>query len=154
MTTLYGILDAARDPALLPHLRTLAPQARCLFDDPLDPDLAQAAPWVVALTPQDPFLAWWRENGLGQAWGIAATSDADLTSFRRHLKKCLRAQLPGGRVVYFRFYDPRVLRTFLPIAEPDQLKALFGPIQTLYVESEEGSPVTSYRLGPDGRLIA
>ncbi len=150
--TLYGIIDAARDPNLLPTLRALAPQARCLFDDPLDPSLAAAAPWVVPLPPSDRFLAWWREQGIGQSWGIAATTDADLLSFRRHLKKCLRAQLPGGRVVYFRFYDPRVLRVFLDTADKDQLRELFGPIQTIYLESETGHPVRVVRRGADGLL--
>ena len=81
-----------------------------------------------------------------------ATADADLPTFRRHLKKCLRAQLPGGRVVYFRFYDPRVLRVFLDTADKDQLRELFGQIQTIYIESEDGHSVRAMRRGPDGLL--
>ncbi len=149
---LYGIIDTARDERLLPAIRALAPDARCLFDDPVDPALAEAAPWVVPMAPGDRFMAWWRQHGIGQAWGIAATATADMPTFRRHLKKCLRAQLPGGSVVYFRFYDPRVLRVFLPTADAEQLRQIFGPIQTLFIESEDGHPVRSLRIGPDGTL--
>ncbi|WP_376096861.1 DUF4123 domain-containing protein [Roseomonas sp. CCTCC AB2023176] len=99
----------------------------------------------------DGFLDWWRSAGLGQAWGIVAAARADMPAFRRHLKKLLRAQLPDGRVVYFRFYDPRVLRTFLPLADARQLGRVFGPIERFFIESESGHPMRSYRLEA-GRL--
>lgn len=146
----WGVIDAARDERLLPAIRALCPAARCLFDEPVDPGLADAAPWLLPLVRGERFLDWWRTEGLGQSWGIAFTSAAAPDALRRHLKKLLRAQLPAGEVVYFRFYDPRVLRTLLATADTKQLRQVFGPIDTLYVESEGGTPVLTYRRGADG----
>lgn len=39
--------------------------------------------------------------------------------------------------IYFRFYDPRVLRRFLPVCTPDQLYAFFGPIDYFLFEDED-----------------
>ena len=46
----------------------------------------------------------------------------------------------NGRLThaYFRFYDPVVLRTFLPTATPRQMEDFFGPISAFYVEGEHG----------------
>ena len=39
--------------------------------------------------------------------------------------------------VYFRFYDPRVLRTFLPTCTPEETTEFFGPVRSYLVEAEE-----------------
>jgi len=38
--------------------------------------------------------------------------------------------------VYFRFYDPRVMRVFLPTCTPEDTTQFFGPIQNYLVEDE------------------
>jgi len=42
-----------------------------------------------------------------------------------------------GEQLYFRFYDPRVLRVFLPTCDERQLRDFFGPIDYFLCESEE-----------------
>lgn len=39
----------------------------------------------------------------------------------------------------FRYYDPRVLRVYLPTCRPDELRTVFGPIRSYLVEGEDGS---------------
>jgi len=42
-----------------------------------------------------------------------------------------------GKDMYFRFYDPRVLRVFLPTCTPEELSDFFGPIAGFLIESAE-----------------
>jgi hypothetical protein len=44
----------------------------------------------------------------------------------------------SGERVYFRYYDPRVLRRFLPTCSPRQEEEIFGDIGTFLVEGERG----------------
>jgi hypothetical protein len=39
---------------------------------------------------------------------------------------------------YFRYYDPVVLRSFVPVATPRQRDELFGPVSSFLVEGETG----------------
>jgi hypothetical protein len=45
-------------------------------------------------------------------------------------------QVQGGEEVYFRFYDPRVLREFLPTAIANEVTIFFGPVQEWLIESD------------------
>ncbi len=148
---LYGVLDAARDERLLPAMQVWAPEARCLFEGALSDAVARAAPYVVPLPSSSPLLAWWREAGLGHAWGIALRSEGNLVTLRHHLRTLLRVQLPNGQIALFRFWDPRVLRPFLPSCKPAVLRRIFGPISCIYAEGEVGGTVT-YLLAPDDQL--
>ena len=42
-----------------------------------------------------------------------------------------------GEELYFRFYDPRVLRIFLPTCDESQIRELFGPIEYFLMEDED-----------------
>ena len=42
-----------------------------------------------------------------------------------------------GTPLYFRFYDPRVLRIYLPTCNESELQTVFGPVNHFYVEGKE-----------------
>ena len=139
----YAVIDCSQDERLLPAIKAMAPDARCLFDDPLDPELAAAAPWLLPLESSGPFLSFWRLEGRGQSWGFVFESKQSWDIVRRHLKKLLRAQLPDHSVVLFRFYDPRVLQMYLSSTEPSERSYFFGPMIRIFCEDEmTGKPVT------------
>jgi len=69
-----------------------------------------------------------------------------MTDVRRHLRQFLQAQLPDGRVVLFRFYDPRVWRTYLPTCEPVELQRWFTGIDEYGAEAPSGNGTIVYRL--------
>ena len=131
---LYGVLDAARDDRIYDRMMTLAPDASCLFSDPIPDDIRRAAPHVMRMPPDGALLAWWRAEGRDQFWGFACEADCDLRSLRLHLKKSLQAHLPDGSVVMFRFWDPRVLTPYVPSLTAEERLAFFGPIRTIYAE--------------------
>jgi hypothetical protein len=132
---LFAVLDPARDPAIFDIMMALAPDAWCLFGGPLAEPVRRASPHVMSMPSDGPLLRWWRGDGRGHAWGIACRTDVDLKTLRLHLKTLLRARIPDGRVVLFRFWDPRVLCEFLPKCTPAQYREFFGPIATIFAEN-------------------
>jgi hypothetical protein len=64
------------------------------------------------------FTNWILEHGWGKNCGIFATSAADLRQMRRHLRTFLVVHDEEGKPLYFRYYDPRVLRVFCRRAMP------------------------------------
>jgi len=48
------------------------------------------------------------------------------------------------RPLYFRYYDPRVLRVYLPTCNEADLGAIFGPVACYFTEGEEGDTMVAY----------
>jgi hypothetical protein len=63
---------------------------------------------------------------------------------RHHFRKFLMVQIENGQEVYFRFYDPRVLREFLPTPIDQELQVFFGPVEQFLIEA--GEPETLLNL--------
>ncbi len=144
--TLYAVLDAARDPAILPMLRQCAPDAQSLFHAAVDRRLAGVGPYLAPVAPGTPLARRWRQEGRGRAWGILCAGPPDLAAVRHHLRTLLRVVLPGQDAALFRFYDPRVLRLWLPVCDPQQLRRTFGPLRRFHAETEDGAATLTYTL--------
>lgn len=137
----YWLLDGARDPAISKLVREGELSYRCLYHGRLTPRLEAAAPYLVHLVrgvaPTMELLG----RGWGNAWGIliVAPASLDILQLRLHLKKFLRVQSEDGKLLMFRFYDPRVLSVFLPTCTAEQFTQLLGPLKSLIVESSQDS---------------
>jgi hypothetical protein len=57
-------------------------------------------------------------------------------TLRDHFRAFHTVELPDQRTVLFRYYDPRILRNFLPVCNAAELAAFFGPVQRFVVEGE------------------
>jgi hypothetical protein len=51
----------------------------------------------------------------------------------------------------FRYYDPRVLRVYLPTCVTAELRTVFGPIECFWTESESPEYMLDFRVH-DGAL--
>lgn len=144
---LCAVLDGASTPGLLDQLRTdRSLRAECLFRGELGPDMAKVAPYLVKLDPLSEFSRWVVGTGWGHHWGTFVTSRQGFLGLRNHLRALTLVYRRDGTPLYFRYYDPRVLRTFLPTCSPAQLKQMFGPVDAFLAESEAGDAVNIYRL--------
>jgi hypothetical protein len=132
---LYAILDGARDQQIVPRIRASGVDALCLFDGELDPALAAAAPYLIALEPAEPFIRMLLAKGWDNAWGILLTSAAPLGALRRHFRRYLKVVDEDGRQLMFRYYDPRVLQVFLPTCTAAELEFMFGPVRGFLLKS-------------------
>ena len=145
------MLDGASIPDLLDHLYgDPRPEFICLYRGELEPDMAEVAPYLVRLQPDAPFTDWLLVEGWGKHWGIFALSAADLPVMRRHFRTFLMVKNPEGKQVYFRYYDPRVLRTFLPTCNAEETATVFGPLITYLCEADKPEALLSF--GIKGRL--
>ncbi len=59
---------------------------------------------------------WIVENLWEDPWGIFAVAPTNLEALRKHFRRFLKVEDPDGKEMLFRFYDPRVLPTFLTTA--------------------------------------
>ncbi len=146
---LYAILDAARNPLVPSLLKQSALESQSLYYGDAETQLAQTAPYLVRFDSEEPLLLQLIEQGWDNAWGVFFTSSQRLPAIRQHFRRFLMVSLESGRAVYFRFYDPRVLRVFIPQCTPGERREFFGPVDSFYVESSKPAAVLHFGSGTD-----
>lgn len=144
--TTYAILDGASVPRLRPTLARLGVEAECLYRGELEPDLAQAAPYLAVVPFDHPFTDWLVQEGWGKHWGIFAISRANLRTLRMHLRTFLKVYGPDLKPLYFRYYDPRVLRIYLPTCNAQELQTVFGPVLRYLMEDQDPATLLKFSL--------
>lgn len=152
-TQLYAVLDGARDTAIYPAVLQSQRPFECLFTGELDPTLVQAAPYLVELARDHPFTDMLIRKGWGDSWGIFLRSTAAFRDLRRHLRTFLMVYSPELRPMYFRYYDPRVMRIFLPTCDKTQLTEFFGPVQSYLSEDEAPDSHALLRFSNDAGAL-
>ncbi len=151
---LFMLVDAARDAQILPALGAIEEQVEiaCLWQGEAAATLADVAPYLIAIPAggqADEFVA----RAWGRSWGVFAATASPLAELRRHLRRFALARLPGGEVLHFRLYDPRVLRGFLPTCPAPQRAALFAGLDAFLIEDAAGTAMRCFRPGADGALL-
>lgn len=111
----YAVIDLAAVPALRPAVpRLLSSVAEPLLARNLPHELLSVAPWLVDLAQAPDVAETLASIGPRLPWGYYLISRVDLVSLRQALRKFNLAKLPDRkREVIFRYWDPRVLPTFL-----------------------------------------
>ena len=142
---LYCLLDAACDPTIPSLLALTQEKYQCLYDGDSAATLARWAPYLVQLPPSSPFTKALLDLGWGKGWASYFTSTASFEEIRHHFRKFLMVQIEDGQEVYFRFYDPRVLREFLPTATEHELVVFYGPVDRWLIEAEDPSAMLILR---------
>lgn len=149
----YVVLDGAQNNSLLDWLHGPdAPQHECLFASDLEADMAEVAPYLIKLEFGSPFSNDFIRDGWSANWGILLTSSVELPAVWRHLRQHTLVYGPELEPMYFRFYDPRVLRMFLPTCEEAQLVDFFGEIDFIFSEGAD-QVVSDVWSVADGKLI-
>lgn len=141
----YALLDGASVPKLLDRLYAKPrPEFECLFTGDLAPDMAEVAPYLVALERGGELAQWVMAQGWGHHWGLYAVARTDLRKLWFHLRMLTTVYSPEGRPMLFRFYDPRVLRVFLPTCSPAQVLEMFGPIERFVTEGDVSASALTF----------
>ena len=145
----YALLDGARDPRVFPFATESSLPSMCLYAGQLAPALARVAPYLVRLPRNAPASLALLEAAWGRAWGVFVRAPAPMVTVHGHFRRLLRVQDERGARMLFRFYDPRVLRVYLPTCWPGELTRVFGPVESFVMESPEGN-VLQMRQGRSG----
>ena len=112
-------------------------------------DLSSVAPYLFKCDKT--VLDFYRTHGRGQSWGIMINSSLSIELLQKHFRQFLMIKNEEGKQLYFRYYDPRVLRVFLPTCNMEQLVMFFGNISSFLIEDENPDFTLIFRL-IDNRL--
>ncbi len=154
----YAILDGARDERIHPALTEAVSERdyRCLylghkliFLGKMPPVLARAAPYLVRLRKTSNFTRWMISRGWGDCWGIFFLSTAALDPLMNHFRRFLMVKDESGKTFYFRYYDPRVLRIYLPTCSQPELETIFGPVERFFCEDENADTLLEFSRRQD-----
>lgn len=141
----WAVLDCARDPQVYLALLESRLEFRCLYSGALPRELEMVAPQLVELSPTSRLMGRWLDAGWGRAWGLFMKIE-DPANLRQHLRKLLQVRAQDGRSLLFRFYDPRVLGSYLPTCNAGESRQVFGPIDAFFVEAQGGGELLEFRL--------
>ncbi|NOQ79665.1 MAG: DUF4123 domain-containing protein [Gammaproteobacteria bacterium] len=147
-TQVYAVLDGASIPNLLSELEASKARNQCLLRGELDPALAKAAPYLVHLQA-DSALTEWLLKGWGNHWGIFVITQADFIDLRKHFRAILMVYDPDGKPLYFRYYDPRVLRVYLTTCNAQETQQVFGPVLAYITEGETTKTLLRFLPGEE-----
>ncbi|MGI9074453.1 MAG: DUF4123 domain-containing protein [Bryobacteraceae bacterium] len=143
----FAILDGASVPGLLEKLAVDKPPYECLYRGELKRDLAEVAPYLVHLETGSSFAEWVIGKGWGNHWGIFAFTSSDLRALRQNFRRFLTVHDgETGKPLLFRYYDPRVLRVYLPTCNAEELETIFGPVSEFLLEGEQPQQLLRFRL--------
>jgi pSer/pThr/pTyr-binding forkhead associated (FHA) protein len=141
---LFALLDAARDPKVLELVRSSGAEYQSLYEGPKGDELADWAPYVMRLAARSCLLETLVREGWRNSWGIYFTSRKTLAEVRKHFRHFLMVRLEDGRDAYFRFYDPRVLRVYLPSCNPVETTQFFGPVRCYLMEAKQAETLLQF----------
>jgi len=137
----WMIVDGARDPRIYSSLLGSYLEYTCLYAGDLPHTLEAAAPYLVQLEFEDRYTRKLIADAWGNSWGVFMRCSETKDRLRRHLRQFLRVQDWRGRYMVFRYYDPRVLRVYLPTCTTDEIRTLYGPIKSFYMEDDDAAVV-------------
>jgi hypothetical protein len=149
----FSIQDAASSPRLFPNMVLSMMDHACLYEGRIPQVMTEAAPHIVRLAAASSYTRWFLEEGWGKPWGILLHSKANLMDLRAHFQRLLIVKDEGGRKFNFRYFDPRVLRSYLPSCEPAELRLFFGPVIKFFVPAERADELLEFSLDKGGLKI-
>ena len=134
----YTLIDAARVSEQMAVAKELNKRHDSLYRGGSEASLAEVAPYIFQFAHPTLFSTWFLKKGWGDAWGVMIKSSWPLSELHKHFRKFLLVKTEDGQELYFRFYDPRVLRIFLPTCDAAQIREFFGgAIDYFMVEDED-----------------
>jgi hypothetical protein len=141
----YAIVDAARTRRVLRLVKDCGERALILYEGSVHPEIAEVAPYLIPAERASGVAEQIVSEGWGDAWGVFCTTKATPDELRRHLRKFLTVRTDKGKKMLFRFYDPRVLRVYLPTCTPPELDTFFGPVERFVCEAEDARAAIVHR---------
>jgi hypothetical protein len=120
-SSVFALLDAARDPGVVPLLERGDSPYTCLYKGQAAATYRHYAPYLVQLQADALVTDRLLQDGWGSSVGLFLGTSLAPDALCHHLRHFLYVTLPNGKQAYFRFYDPRVMRGFLPTSTGPQL---------------------------------
>lgn len=101
-----------------------------------DEEFAESTPYLFTFENVSDFENWIILNVWGHSIEIFIETLATFDELFKHFRRFLTIQDEQGKKMYFRFYDPHVLKIFLPTCDDKQIIEFFGPVESFIVEGD------------------
>lgn len=113
-----------------------------------EPEEITRATYLAHVERDSPMVDWLTGPGWGAKWGIwiSAPAGTELEDLLVHLRELAQVRLPDGRIVFFRFYDPRVWRAFFPTCDLPQHQHLFSLPVFYGCENSDGTALLTDKM--------
>jgi hypothetical protein len=147
---LFALVDAARGDAVREWLAECSDPHQSLYEGERAEALADFAPYLVSFAADSAALETLVAAGWGKAWGVYLAAPQPFAEVRKHFRRFLMVELDDEGPVYFRYYDPRVLRLFLPACTAEEAAQFFGPVMRFWVEGDPPETMLTFTPGPGG----
>lgn len=151
----YAVLDAARNPDISVKPYEFQANWISLYKGEPEEALFDVAPYLLYLGRREDenenLIKWISDELWGNACGIFLRSGEGLEKIFEHLQTFLLVTDESGKPYYFRFYDPRVLRVYLPTCNDEELQQFFGPVSEFIME--DGAPEKVIRFSISGGTL-
>jgi hypothetical protein len=139
----YCILDGASDNTIYPMLKSNKWDYFCLYKknvhfegERMVDELAATAPYLLKLDPDKMSVESIVRERMGKSQMIIFESPAPIEKLLDHCSSMLKAMDEDGKVINFRYYDPRILRVYLPTCTDEESYIFFGDIDTVWADGE------------------
>ena len=146
---IYAVLDGARDGGLASEALRMRLTVRTLFVGPTAPYMTAVAPYLIGIR-NDAFLTRWARSWGADAGILLATHQKDFDAVWEHMRELFIARDEDGDKLFFRFFDPRVIRLYLPTCTPEEAREFFGPMRCLLVEAADPAAALLCTPGEQG----
>lgn len=133
----HALLDAARLGHQIEEAKARNKTHDSLYRGGSQESLSGVAPHIFRFAHPTPFSTYFLKKGWGDSWGILIKSSWPLSELHKHFRKFLLVKTEDGQELYFRFYDPRVLRIFLPTCDATQIREFFGGAIDYFIAEDE-----------------
>lgn len=136
----FGVIDLASAVALRSKVVRLQPPQGCsLLDATTYLDVAPVGPWLIDLDACAELRRIWIKEVRNRELGYSISTALDLGDLRRHLRKFALAEVEGHpKPVLFRYFDARIMRTFLlDVFSPKERQSFLGPMHSLEVRGAD-----------------
>lgn len=134
-------------------------ELECLFTGDLGDEVQDVGPYLVRFRSWGEAAGSYMQKAMEQDIGSLVLlahsgSDAELafSDVHRHFRKFNIVYGPDARPLFFRYFDPRVLDSVLPILTSEQLQAFFGPVQAFLTRHRSGG-VQELSMGSQGLSV-
>lgn len=134
---LYAVVDASRAPMIIPPaLQAMTDKVACLYRGNALEEFGDDTAWVAEMTSDESVLQWLIDKGFGKRWSVFLRTSHALEDVVRHLRKFTVVKDNEGTIHFFRYYDPRTLRQYLPVLTSEQAAVFFKGIECFCCEND------------------
>lgn len=151
---LFALIDCARDDEALRLLAYEEQPWRSLFQGSALEGSIAAALVLVQVKGVSRLMQWLTEEVWARQRAIWLTSNLDLETLANHLAGFIRIEDRYGVSGLLRFYDPRVMRTYLTTCAAPELETFLAGSRRFLCESESGDVLVFDRPSYEAATLA